>query len=76
MAQHQSSRIRRRKRLTLLLRDGPICQLCKREFPSDELTLDHIYPRSRGGGNRYANLQLLCQPCNEAKADTVPEELA
>ena len=30
-------------------------------------TIDHIVPRSRGGGNEFENLQLLCRSCNEWK---------
>jgi hypothetical protein len=33
------------------------------------LTIDHIIPRSQGGTDAYGNLQILCEPCNQAKAD-------
>ena len=35
------------------------------------LTLDHIVPVSKGGGNRLENLQILCIYCNEEKDDTI-----
>jgi 5-methylcytosine-specific restriction endonuclease McrA len=35
------------------------------------LTIDHIYPKSWGGGNVLENYQTLCQPCNGKKNDTV-----
>jgi 5-methylcytosine-specific restriction endonuclease McrA len=38
-----------------------------------ELTLDHIYPKSKGGKNGQYNLQPLCMPCNMYKSDTIPE---
>jgi 5-methylcytosine-specific restriction endonuclease McrA len=37
--------------------------------------LDHIKPRSRGGGNEKRNLALSCKFCNMAKAARLPEEL-
>jgi len=33
------------------------------------LTKDHIVARANGGGNEMANLQTMCQPCNQEKAD-------
>jgi len=43
----QQSRALSRK--NILLRDRNTCQFCGRIFPSSELTLDHVVPRSRGG---------------------------
>jgi len=36
--------------------------------------IDHVYPKSKGGSNRAANLVLACEPCNKAKADRSIEE--
>jgi 5-methylcytosine-specific restriction endonuclease McrA len=35
------------------------------------LTLDHIRPICKDGKTEMDNLQLLCKPCNKAKADQV-----
>lgn len=35
-------------------------------------TVDHVIPRSLGGGNRIHNLKLACRSCNEAKANMMP----
>lgn len=60
-----------RNRRKLLTRDGLICQGCKLEFPSSELTIDHIRPLSKGGHPRaLGNLQLMCEPCNTDKGDS------
>lgn len=45
-------------------RDGHACLRCGR---TDDLTLDHIYPWSKGGLDSYENLQTLCRPCNSSK---------
>jgi hypothetical protein len=51
-------------RQAILDRDGHMCVNC---FSEDELQIDHIHPRSRGGGNDPDNLQVLCGPCNRSK---------
>ena len=38
-------------RRNIYLRDRNICQYCGRKYPTSELSLDHIVPRSRGGGS-------------------------
>ena len=31
------------------------------------MTVDHDYPRSKGGGDNIENLRVLCSGCNSAK---------
>lgn len=33
------------------------------------LTIDHIHPRSKGGKNKFSNLQTLCNVCNIARGN-------
>lgn len=47
------------------------CHYCRRVLLFSETTLDHVIPRSKGGGNNLGNLVLACAPCNQAKADTI-----
>ena len=44
----------------------PLCSVC---WAVDNLHLDHVVPKSKGGANDYSNYQLLCQPCNSSKND-------
>ena len=37
-------------------------------------TVDHVLPRSRGGGDTWFNLVAACQPCNGLKGDRTPQE--
>jgi 5-methylcytosine-specific restriction endonuclease McrA len=44
---------------------------CVRCVSNERLEFDHIIPVSEGGSNTERNIQLLCEPCNRAKAATV-----
>ena len=52
-----------------------VCNGCKKKFPIQNLTVDHIRPFSQGGGERISNLQLLCGHCNSLKGDGTMAQL-
>src|ERR1700754_2585703 len=62
-------------RKNILLRDHNTCQYCGRIFPPQELTLDHIHPRSRGGDSSWDNLVTCCRACNNRKGDRPAEDV-
>ncbi len=51
-----------------------LCNGCGIEFNIWNLEIDHIIPKSKGGGDYYENYQLLCSNCNKIKSDN-PMEL-
>ena len=55
-------------------RDNYTCQFCGEKFPFKELTLDHVFPKSRGGEDTWENIVACCKTCNQLKADRTPEE--
>jgi hypothetical protein len=59
--------INKNTRQEIYNRDGNKCLKCG---SPEELTIDHIVPLSKYGSNERFNLQTLCKPCNEDKADT------
>lgn len=63
---------RKLTRKELFLRDRYVCQYCGRE--SRELTIDHVFPRARGGRHSWDNLVSACRSCNHRKAGRTPEE--
>ncbi len=63
-------------RKNILLRDHNRCQYCGKGFPPSELTLDHVFPRARGGSSTWDNLVTSCRRCNNVKGNRTPEEAA
>jgi 5-methylcytosine-specific restriction endonuclease McrA len=62
------------KRMKIYMRDKYRCQYCGDRKKPNELTLDHIFPRSRGGDNSPVNIVTACVPCNTRKSNRTPEE--
>ena len=67
----QSVRFNRRN---LFARDANHCQYCGKSFPTSELSLDHIVPRSRGGETSWENIVCACVACNVRKGGRTPQE--
>jgi 5-methylcytosine-specific restriction endonuclease McrA len=58
-------------RQNIFKRDNFQCQYCTMD---QDLTLDHVLPRSRGGKSSWDNLVTACKMCNSRKGDYTPEE--
>lgn len=58
-------------RQTVLARDFYRCGYCEKKAT----TVDHIFPRSRGGENVWMNVTAACTKCNNKKADKTLAEL-
>ena len=54
------------ERQAIFKRDGFKCVICG---ATDDLTLDHAIPRSKGGTSEPGNLQTLCRSCNTSKGN-------
>ena len=61
--------IRQEKRLAIYLRDGCACAWCGVgiEQSGVTLTLDHVVPHVKGGGNGAENLVTSCKRCNDSR---------
>jgi 5-methylcytosine-specific restriction endonuclease McrA len=58
-------------RNNIFKRDAHECQYCGSK---KDLSLDHVLPRSKGGGSNWKNLVTACKACNARKGDCTPEE--
>ena len=58
-------------RFNVFLRDRFTCQYCGER---EELTFDHVVPRSKGGTTTWENVVAACSPCNLRKGDKLCRE--
>ncbi|MGI9372872.1 MAG: HNH endonuclease [Hyphomicrobiales bacterium] len=58
-------------RFNVFLRDKFTCQYCGIR---DDLTFDHVVPRSRGGMTTWENVVAACSPCNLRKGGKMPKD--
>ncbi len=59
-------------RFNVFLRDRFTCQYCGSK---EDLTFDHVIPRSKGGMTTWENVVTACSPCNLRKGDKLPEQV-
>ena len=67
----------------VISRDRCACVYCgatvgdkhrRKVLSRSDFTIDHLTPRSRGGGNTWSNTACACYWCNNRKADRTPHE--
>ena len=58
-------------RFNVFLRDGFECVYCG---ATEDLTFDHVIPRSKGGRTSWDNIVAACSPCNLRKGGRMPKE--
>lgn len=58
-----------RLRPLVIARDGLVCGICGGAVADDEVSIDHIYPRSKGGPTTMANLRVAHRRCNSRKGN-------
>ncbi len=61
-------------RRNIFKRDHWTCQYCGCQPGGEELTIDHVVPRSQGGVSKWENCVLSCIDCNKRKANRTPQQ--
>jgi 5-methylcytosine-specific restriction endonuclease McrA len=64
----------RYSKTNVFARDRWTCQYCGQRKSSDQLTQDHVIPRSRGGKTCWENVVTSCIECNTRKGNRTPEQ--
>ncbi|MEM8734784.1 MAG: HNH endonuclease [Planctomycetota bacterium] len=61
-------------RKNLFARDDHRCQYCGKQWPTNQLSLDHVVPRSQGGKTTWENIVCSCLKCNSKKGGRTPSQ--
>ena len=61
-------------RVNIYARDRFVCQYDVRRYATEDLTFDHVLPRSRGGRTSWENIVTCCVDCNARKGNRTPPE--
>lgn len=61
-------------RRNIILRDNYTCAYCNKKLPLEQLQLEHIIPKSRGGKTTWTNTITACIKCNQKKGNRTPKE--
>lgn len=59
------------KKRQLIHTYGCYCWWCGQNLPPQQLTFDHLLPKSRGGSNSLENLRLTCFTCNNKRGNSL-----
>ncbi|BAT71170.1 HNH endonuclease [Thermosulfidibacter takaii ABI70S6] len=58
-------------RMMIYYRDGFKCAYCGKMLKDNELTIDHVVPKAKGGRWNWENLVTCCRDCNFRKKEEV-----
>jgi 5-methylcytosine-specific restriction endonuclease McrA len=58
----------------IFVRDTGKCQYCGVSLTRAASTLDHVVPKSKGGGYSWQNLVTACKKCNQQKGNRLLHE--
>lgn len=58
----------------VMYRDKFVCQYCGKRFSKEDLNIDHVVPKCKGGLSVWTNVVASCVDCNRRKDDRTPEE--
>jgi len=61
-------------RRNIFARDKNRCQYCGKRYPTSELSLDHVIPRTMGGKSVWENVVCACADCNIKKGGRMPQQ--
>ncbi len=66
-----SPKQKRARKAQLISEYRSCCWWCHKQLSPEELTIDHLKPKSKGGSNSLENLRLACYPCNNSRGNSL-----
>jgi hypothetical protein len=67
-------RLTRPNKRNITRRDNSECQYCGCRVNGENVTIDHVIPKSRGGRHEWTNVVVSCKKCNIKKSNKTLEE--
>lgn len=64
---------KKKEKQYIYIRDRAMCRFCNKKLLFKQISLDHYFPRSKGGPDDSFNLVLSCKKCNKEKKSYVPK---
>jgi len=61
-------------RKNIYARDRGMCQYCGKDLRRQEITYDHVIPKSQGGQTSWKNVVTCCIECNSRKGGKTPKQ--
>jgi 5-methylcytosine-specific restriction endonuclease McrA len=61
-------------RKNIYARDHGLCQYCGKQLLRQEITYDHVIPKSQGGETSWENVVTCCVECNSRKGGRTPKQ--
>lgn len=61
-------------RKNIYTRDQGMCQYCGKSLRRQEITYDHVIPKSQGGKTSWENVVTCCLDCNSRKGGKTPKQ--
>ncbi len=61
-------------RSNIYARDHQKCQYCGKKLALQEITYDHVVPKSQGGETSWGNVVVCCLKCNGKKGGRTPKQ--
>jgi 5-methylcytosine-specific restriction endonuclease McrA len=61
-------------RKNIYARDHGMCQYCGTNLRRQEITYDHVIPKSQGGETSWENVVTCCIECNSQKGGKTPKQ--
>lgn len=58
----------------VIYRDNFTCQYCNKKCSRNQVTIDHVVPKSKGGLSTWENTVTACKSCNNIKNDKTVSE--
>ncbi|SKC88460.1 HNH endonuclease [Maledivibacter halophilus] len=69
-----NKKLKKENKKYIYIRDCGMCYFCGKKLLFKQMSLDHYFPKSKGGPDDIFNLVCSCRKCNKYKKSFVPDD--